>query len=178
MCPNSTGAASRRYGLLTDAATIRRRVFAGDHSFAMRVVLTALIKCDHELRAQIFAELLPEDFSLPAFDLLFERIRDQLQHGDTVDRNDLERRMEAHVRSLWPSAADRTGEASQRCAEDVMHGFFAPIEHVFAIEAPDADLIHQAIRVLKHMREARQRAWPSHQEGRTRTGGGDCTVCD
>jgi len=129
-------------GHITDMQVIRDRVFRRDLPFSERVVLTALVKGDENTRGKILRELESEQFGLAFFDLVFEWITSSLRSKGTIYVPDLYHQMENFVRSQWD--AERSGHS----VEEVLPGFTAIIDHVLAIEPPDAETIDKAISLI------------------------------
>jgi hypothetical protein len=137
------------YDLLVDSQAIRKRVLAGDVAFAQRILLTALIKGSQQDRSHILASIDSEHLFTNVFRPLFLWVSDDLSSTGQVDESALYERMEAHVREHWTSERDPNHDASQYSAEQVMQGYLSPIDHVLAIDMPDAETIDHAIATLQ-----------------------------
>jgi hypothetical protein len=117
--------------MLTDRDSIRERVLRGDAAYAIRVLLTALIKGDDEIRKRILEEIDQEDFNLPALDVIFDAIYQSLQAKGKVDEGYLYHKMEDYV-------------GTQLVASEI-----AFIDRVLASELPNNETLNRAIAVLQ-----------------------------
>jgi hypothetical protein len=137
------------YDLLIEPRAIRERVIGGDGVFAQRVLLTALIKGSQKVRNRILADLSYEHFFSSVFELLFLWVSQELSSTGQADESALYEQMEAYVQEHWMSASDPSFDGSEYSAEEVMAGYLAPIDHVLAIDMPDAETIEYAIASLQ-----------------------------
>lgn len=145
----------RSHDLLIDPKTIRKRVLGGDGAFAQRILLTALIKGSNDERNHILTEVGYEHFFSIPFGLLFLWVSQDLSSLGQVNESALYERMEAYVREHWTSESDPAFDGSQYSAEQVMTGYLAPIDHVLAIDMPDAETIDHAIASLRRYHSRR-----------------------
>ncbi|MDM8532681.1 hypothetical protein QUF63_16085 [Anaerolineales bacterium HSG25] len=85
--------------MLTDLNIIQSRIIRGDTVFAMRIVLTALLKGNTDIRTSIFKAFTVDDFKLPAFDLIFSWLNNSWQTTGQIDSIQLYQNMENYVRT-------------------------------------------------------------------------------
>lgn len=141
--------------LLIDPLVIRERVIGGDASLAQRVLLTALIKGSQHDRNRILAEVGYEHCPSYVFKILFQWVSQELSSAGLVDESALYEQMKAYVHDHWISAYDPSFDGTEYSAEQVMPGYLAPIDHILAIEMPDAEVIDHAIAALQRYHSQR-----------------------
>ena len=132
-------------GQIVDMYTISGLVFRGDITFVERVLLTALLKSERQVKERILSQISSEHFGMYWFALLFDWIAEQLQLESRVDEATLYRKMETYVSEHWKSASDSTLDRSQDSTVDMLVGYLAVIDHIIAIETPDEETVDKAI---------------------------------
>ena len=142
-------------GQIIDIESIGEMVRRGEIVFSRRIVLSALIDCDDDVRRHILDQVTAESFPESWFRIIFETTLISAKTGGKVSKGELYRAMERHVRDHWPSKpeVDKSGLS----AEDVLPGFLAVIDHILAIEMPDKELIDMAILNVHRFNEWRKK---------------------
>jgi hypothetical protein len=87
-----------RQGYIVDIDPICNIVVMGDHIFSERVLLTALLKCNDEIKTRILRDVELHDFTY-GWRLIFEWVSQSLKETNKVEVAELYRKMESYVRS-------------------------------------------------------------------------------
>jgi hypothetical protein len=140
---------------IIDIESIGELVRRGEIVFSRRILLSALIECNDDVRRQILEQVTDENFPESWFRVIFETTLISAKIDGKVNKDELYRAMEHHVRDHWPSKRE-TDAKSGLSAEDVLPGYLAVIDHILAIEMPDKELIEMAILNVRRFSEWRK----------------------
>ena len=139
---------------LLDMDGIRYRISQGDNSFAMRVVLAALMQNSEKYAERVLTQLNEIDFRLPGIDLMFRWLVEQLQENGKPNIPQLYERMAEYVYERWPKDIVADHENLIYSAEEVLPGYLAVIDHIWALDEIDDGLFESAVATLLHFRPA------------------------
>jgi len=142
---------------LLDMKIIRDRVERRDNSFAMRVVLAALMQNSEKYADKVLSQLDEDDFRLPGIKLVFRWIKKQLQTQGIVDVDDLYYRMQEYVYAHYPTDIESDPDEFIWNARDVLPGFLSVIDHIWAFDEIDEKLFDAAMKTLLYFKKARER---------------------
>ncbi len=142
-------------GQIIDIESIGALVRRGEIVFSRRILLSALIECNDDVRRQILEQVTDENFPESWFRVIFETTLISAKIDGKVNKDELYRAMEHHVRDHWPSKPE-TDAKSGLSAEDVLPGYLAVIDHILAIEMPNKELIEMAILNVHRFSEWRK----------------------
>ncbi len=119
------------YDLILDMETIRYRVSRGDVTFSQRILLTALIKCENEVKNHIMKAVNVEHFGMTPWQFVFEWIIQELHSRGWVDEVELYQKMESYVR------------------DNVLSEYEEIVDQILAIEISDTETVSRAIMLLQ-----------------------------
>ena len=142
---------------LLDLDIIRYRVERRDNSFAMRVVLAALMQNSEKYAERVLSQLDEDDFRLPGIKLVFRWIKEQLQTQKSVDVADLYHRMREYVYTRYPTDIESDPDELIWNAQDVLPGYLSVIDHIWAFDEIDDELFDAVMKTLLHFKKAREK---------------------